>query len=63
MAAAERPIPVEETSRSRVEFVSDDGVVVLVSPDGQRRAATVPPNLVSLIRRLAAINRDRDREP
>ena len=32
--AAERAIPVEEISRSRVEFVSDDGVVVLVMPDG-----------------------------
>jgi hypothetical protein len=58
--AAERAMPVEEVSRSRVEFVSDDGTVVLVAPDGQRRAATVPPNLVSLIRRLAAISRERD---
>jgi hypothetical protein len=58
--AAQRAIPVEEISRSRVEFVSDDGVVVLVSPDGQRRAATVPPNLVGLIRRLAAIGRGKD---
>jgi hypothetical protein len=58
--AAERAVPAEDVTRSQVEFVSDDGVVVLVSPDGQRRAATVPPNLVSLIRRLAAIkNRDR----
>ena len=58
---AERAMPVEEIARSRVEFVSDDGVVVLVTPDGQRRAATVPPNLVGLIRRLAAINRGKDR--
>jgi hypothetical protein len=58
--AAERAIPVEEISRSRVEFVSDDGVVVLVAPDGRRRAATVPPNMVGLIRRLAAIHRGKD---
>ncbi len=58
--AAEQAIPVEEISRSRVEFVSDDGVVVLVMPDGQRRAANVPPNLVGLIRRLAAIKRGKE---
>jgi hypothetical protein len=61
MAAAERTNPVEEISRGRVEFVSDDGVVVLVTPDGQRRAATVPPAMVGLIRRLAAINRGKER--
>jgi hypothetical protein len=58
--AAERAVPAEEISRSRVEFVSDDGVVVLVTPDGQRRAATVPANMVSLIRRLAAIGRGKE---
>ena len=58
--AAERSIPAEELARGRVEFVSDDGVVVLVLPDGQRRAATVPPNMVGLIRRLVAIHRSKD---
>ena len=58
--AAERSIPVEELARGHVEAVSDDGVVVLVLPDGQRRAATVPPNMVGLIRRLVAINRSKD---
>ena len=58
--AAEQGIPVEEISRSKVEFVSDDGVVVLVAPDGKRRAATVPPAMVGLIRRLAAMNREKE---
>ena len=44
--------------RGRVEFVSDDGVVVLVLADGQRRFTTVSPRSVPLVRRLAAADRD-----
>jgi hypothetical protein len=62
--AAERAVDVADSGdslnsgmsrRSHVESVGDDGVVTLVSADGQRRAKTVPPDLVSLIRRLQAI--------
>ena len=54
---------VEDVRSSRVEFVSDDGVVVLLLPDGQRLTTTIAPKSVPLVRRLAAINRDLDWEP
>jgi hypothetical protein len=51
---------VDEMRRSRVACVSDDGLVVLSLPDGKRRVVTIPRESVSLVRRLAAIDRDRD---
>jgi hypothetical protein len=58
--AAGKSLSVEERSKSRVEFVSDDGVVVLLLPDGQRRTTTIPPKSVALVRRLAALDRNLD---
>jgi hypothetical protein len=40
---------VEESRRSLVEFVSDDGVVVLLLQDGQRRLTVIPPKSVPLV--------------
>jgi len=51
---------VDEMRRSRVACVSDDGLVVLKLPDGKQRIVTIPRESVSLVRRLAAIDRDRD---
>ena len=58
----ERTMLVEEARRSRVEFVSDEGVVVLLLPDGQWRSTAIPPKSVPLVRRLAALNRELDLE-
>ncbi len=52
---------VEEMRRSRVACVSDDGLVVLKLPDGQQRIVAIPRESVTLIRRLAAIDSERDR--
>jgi hypothetical protein len=54
----ETTIQVDELRRSRVEFVSDEGLVVLLMADGRRRTATVPLRSVALVRRLAAIDRE-----
>jgi hypothetical protein len=56
-------LPVEEMRRCRVEFVSDEGVVVLLLPDGQRRTTTISPRSVPLVRRLAALDKELDLEP
>ena len=56
-------LPVEDMRRCRVEFVSDEGVVVLLLPDGQRRTTSVPPRSVPLVRRLAALDKELDLEP
>ena len=55
-------LPIEEVQRSRVESVSDEGLVVLVLPDGQRRTTTIPPKSVPLVRRLAALDKELDLE-
>ena len=60
--AVERAMLVEEARRSRVEFVSDEGVVVLLLPNGQRRSTTIPSKSVPLVRRLAALDRELDWE-
>jgi hypothetical protein len=52
--------PVEGTVRGRVEYVSDDGMVVLLLPDGQRRTTTIPRRAVAGFRRLAALDREFD---
>jgi len=56
--AAGKELRLEEVRRSRVELVSDDGVVVLLMPDGQRRTTTIPPSSVPLVRRLAALDQE-----
>jgi hypothetical protein len=61
--AARMRLPVEVVRRSRVEFVSDEGIVVLLLPDGQRRTTTIPPRSVPLVRRLAALDKELDLEP
>jgi hypothetical protein len=58
----ERVMEVDDMRRSRVACVSDDGMVVLRLPDGRRRTVTIPRESVSLVRRLADIDRERDRE-
>ncbi len=59
----ERAMLVGELRRSRVEFGSDEGLVVLLLQDGQRRTTTtIPPKSVPLVRRLAALNRELDWE-
>ena len=54
-------LKVEEMRRSRVACVSDDGLVVLKLPDGRQRIVTIPRESVTLVRRLAAIDRANDR--
>ncbi len=49
------PVVKELLQRSRVESVSDDGMMVLRSPDGQPCLVTIPRESVTLFRRLAAI--------
>ena len=51
---------VDEMRRSRVACVSDEGMVVLKLPDGQQRIVAIPRESVSLVRRLAAIDLERD---
>jgi hypothetical protein len=46
--------------RSRVDCVSDDGLVVLLLPDGQRRIVAIPRESVAMVRRLAALDSERD---
>jgi len=58
----ERAMLVEEARRSRVEFVSDEGVIVLLLPDGRRRSTVIPPKSVPLVRRLAALDCELDWE-
>jgi len=41
--------------RSRVECVSDAGMIVLLFPDGERCIVTVPRESVPMFRRLAAM--------
>ena len=61
--AAEGCLRVEGVRRCRVEFVSDEGIVVLLMPDGQRRTTTILPKSVPLVRRLAALDKELDLEP
>jgi hypothetical protein len=61
--ATGKGLRVEDVRRSRVEFVSDDGVVVLLMPDGRRRTTTIPLRSVPLVRRLAALDQEIDLEP
>ena len=48
-----------------VESISDDGVVLIVFPDGERCTVTVPGELVAKFRRVVEMNRERSatREP
>ncbi len=56
------PRNVEETRRSKVQSVTEEGEVVLLLPDGQRRTVTIPLETVPLVRRLAALDREIDLE-
>jgi hypothetical protein len=47
---------------SRVVSVSDDGEVVLRLPDGQFLSVTIPQGSVPLVRRLAEIDGEIDRD-
>lgn len=60
--AGEEPEGDVGAGRGRVEFVSDDGVVVLLLLDGRRCTAVVPPKSVPLVRRLAGVNCELDLE-
>ena len=51
----ERAMLVEEARRSRVGYVSDAGMMVLVFPDGEHCIVTIPRESVALFRRLAAM--------
>ena len=53
---------IEELRGSRVRSVTDDGLVVLLHADGQQRTVTVPPESVPMVRRLAEMDREIDRE-
>ena len=53
---------IEELRGSRIQSVTDDGAVVLLHPDGQQRIVTVPRESVPIVRRLAEMDREIDRE-
>ena len=60
--AAEESNWIEELRGSRIQSVTDDGVVVLLHTDGQQRSVTIPRESVSMVRRLGEMDREIDRE-
>jgi len=53
---------IEHVRGCRVWSVTDDGVVVVLQPDGGRRTVNVPRDSVSLVRCLAEMDREIERE-
>jgi len=53
---------MENLRWSRVVSVSDDGEVVLSLPDGQCLTVTIPHGSVRLVRRLAELDGEIDRD-
>ena len=56
------PKIVDEIRRGQVRSVTDDGQVVLLMPDGRERTVIIPIEAVPLVKRLAALDREIDRE-
>jgi hypothetical protein len=56
------PKIVDDMRRGRVQEISDDGEVLLLMPDGRRRTVTIPLETVPLVRRLAALDLELERE-
>jgi hypothetical protein len=56
------PRVVDDMRRGRVHSVTDEGEVVLLMPDGKKRTVTIPLETVPLVRRLAALDQEIDRE-
>jgi len=57
---ADKLVTREQVQHGRVEFVSDDGVVVLLLENGERVTTSVAPRSVALVRRLAELDRELD---
>ncbi len=53
---------IEELRGSRIQSVTDDGVVVLLHAEGRQRTLTVLRESVPMVRRLAEMDREIDRE-
>jgi hypothetical protein len=53
---------LNDMRRGRVQNVSDEGMVVLLLPDGKQRIVAIPLETVPLVRRLAALDRELDRD-
>ncbi len=56
------PRIVDDMRRGRVHSVTDEGEVLLLMPDGRKRTVSIPLETVPLVRRLAALDRELDRE-